>query len=173
MKLAFALVLATAGELHAEPDAIELTWLVAPDLPAKPNQLPATPVSLVVTIGGVDRVVKLAPQVGQLRPYYQPVCAGRSKLPSAETPLGHGEVARITFDEGGFGGYIVRRADNDTLEVIAWSLGDGACDDHGKPVACPRKDSVVTKISAPAAATVHEHLVRIDDHGNHHPFACT
>jgi|HubBroStandDraft_6_1064221.scaffolds.fasta_scaffold38220_3 hypothetical protein len=178
MKLALAfVVVATSTALADVPwsdtpawpaatDHAVLTWRVYPDLPAKENELTKTPVDLVVAIGAVERVVKLAPQIGQMPAMYQHACAG------SMLPLRRGELAQLTFEEGGFGGFIARRAD-DVLEIVEWNQEDGACDDHGKPVACPRKDKLVARLHVPASVKLGEVIELVDAKGARHPFACS
>ena len=178
MRLAIALVVGLAAGAHADTPWIDtppwpahadhavLTWRVYPDLTAKPNEIPAAPVELVVSIGTVQRIVKLAPQIGQMPAMYQHACK------DSVLPLRRGEVAQITFEEGGFGGGVVRRA-GDALEVIEWNQDDGACDDHGKAVACPRKDKLVARLHVPAGVKLEEHLELVDAKGARHPFACS
>jgi hypothetical protein len=119
-----------------------------------------------VAIGSVERVVKLSPQIGQMPAIYQHACAG------SMLPLRRGELAQLTFEEGGFGGFIARRA-GDALEIVAWEQEDGACDDHGKPVACPRRDKLVAHLHVPAGATLGEVIELVDAKGARHPFPCS
>jgi len=155
----------------AHATRMELTWLVHPELPAQPNQLPRAPVELVVSIGDIARTVALAPQVGALRARYQPRCA--TPREPAAFPLLSGELAKITFDAAGYGGFLVRRAGDDAVAVLGWELEDGACaGKHGEPAPCPRRDKLVMKLHVPAGVTIEERLVRVDARGARRAFAC-
>jgi hypothetical protein len=144
----------------ANAKAIELTWLVSPAVDAK------SPLELVVAIGAVERHVKLAPELGQLVPMYQSVC-GYTTFTAKR-----GELAQINFEEGGFGGDLVRRAGSDALEIVEWSQEDGGCEVHGQITACPRKDKLVARMHVPVGFTVREHVLELDVRGKRTALAC-
>lgn len=146
--------------------AAELTWLVSPAVAAGSNEMPNQPVELVVAIAGVERRVTLRPTYGQMVPTYQSICGNKAFAPN------RGELSQINFEEGGFGGFLVRRAGDDALEVVEWTQEDGACIVHGKMTACPRKDKVVASMHVPAGVTVREHVFELDAHGKRTPFSC-
>jgi hypothetical protein len=123
------------------------------------------PVELVVAIGGVQRSVKLAPQLGQLPAMYQHACGAHT------FPLRRGELAQIAFEEGGFGGFVAR-VDGTALEIFEWNQSDGACDSHGQQVACPRHDKLAARMHVPAGVKLVEHLEVVDGKGARHPFGC-
>jgi len=53
----------------------ELVWVVSPPLvTADPNALPNQPIALEVTLGTVTRTITLAPELGSMKPYNQPMC---------------------------------------------------------------------------------------------------
>lgn len=150
-------------------DTVHLTWVVSPAIvphPKWPDTLLA-PVELEVSIGNVTRRVKLEPQQGSLFPYNQPVCQ------TTAYPLEPGEVAKITFYEGGAGGYFVRRTAQGELEVGSWSWTDGACaGPAGDPVACPRGETIVTRIQVLASITVQEAIVTASATGGRTALEC-
>ncbi|HEX4455905.1 MAG TPA: hypothetical protein VH143_33825 [Kofleriaceae bacterium] len=150
----------------AKASAAELTWLVSSVVVVGSDDMPRQAVELVVAIGGVERHVKLHSQFGQMVPSYQSVCGG------AAFPLKHGELAQINFEEGGFGGFVVRRAADDVLEVVEWTQEDGACEVHGKTTACPRNDKLVATMHVPAGVNARERLFDVDAHGKRTAFAC-
>src|SRR5664279_4881727 len=81
----------------------ELVWVVSPPIvTADPNAMPNQPVALEVTLGTVTRTIKLAPEFGSMKQYNQPMCKQADRVDAY--PLEHGEVAKLTFYEGGAGG---------------------------------------------------------------------
>jgi len=148
---------------------VTLTWLVYPtprtDEPSK------TPLELVVTIGDQPpRTLKLKPQLGDLKPYNQPLCT--NEQPFIQYPFERGEVAKTAFYEGGAGGYLVRRS-GDTLVIAEWEQSDGACDGkHHELVACPRTTKIATRIAIPKGSKIREQLFEIDRKGARHAFEC-
>ncbi|HUJ62286.1 MAG TPA: hypothetical protein VLX92_27455 [Kofleriaceae bacterium] len=160
-----------AGVAAADP--LDVEWRVYP-MP-DPSSIDGSkqPVELVATVGAATQRVKLPAQLGQLPPRYQTACRG--KLPRGEdvvSPLRAGELAAIAFEEGGTGGYLLRRS-GDRLAVIAWSQDDGACPGRrDEPVACPRHDRVVTELRVPAFASIREHIALVDAKGGRRAFAC-
>ena len=89
-------------------------------------------------------------------------------------PLEKGELAKITFYEGGAGGYFLRRAGN-FLTIFEWSQTDGACPGaNDELVACPRSVEQVGKIrvKAKVGATIVEEILMVDDKGVRSPFDC-
>jgi hypothetical protein len=178
MAMRLALLLVMVGTIaNAEPwsdtpawpkaKTGELVWVVSPPIvTADPNAMPNQPVALEVTLGTVTRTIKLAPEFGSMKPYNQPMCKGDAY------PFARGEVAKLTFYEGGAGGYVIARS-GDELSVIRWSLEDGACEDkHHQPVGCPRKDKRVARLHVPADVKLHEQILEVDDKGARHPFDC-
>ena len=171
-----ALLLVLVGTAHGEPWSDkpawpkatkgEVVWVLSPLLKAGENEYPKQPVALEITLGKVTRTITLAPDFGALHPYHQSVC------PDDALALGRGEIAKLTFEEGGFGGYVVARS-GDELSVIHWTQEDGACEDkHHDPTACPRKDKRVVRLHVPANIVLHEQIVEVDDHGARKPFDC-
>ena len=150
-------------------DTVHLTWAVWPATvphPKWPDTVLA-PVELEISIGNVTRRVKLEPQRGSLFPHNQTVCQ------TTAYPLDPGEVAKITFYEGGAGGYFVRRRQPDQLEIGSWTLSDGACPDaKGDPVGCPRGEATVSTIQVPASITVQEAIVQVSGSGGRTSFEC-
>jgi hypothetical protein len=150
----------------AKAAAVDVTWLVSPIPPgATTPETTKAPLAVELRIGRVTRTIRLAPQLGALAPGNQAVCKTEAY------PLGRHEVAKITFYEGGAGGYLVRRAGG-VLSVVAWSLEDGACSDkHGAPGPCPQHEQVAVRLHAPDVP-IHEHIVELDAAGARHAFAC-
>jgi len=173
MKLGVALVALVTGVAVADPawtdapewpatgGAASLTWRVYPADPSSAK----SPVDVVVSIGGVKRTIKLAPQLGQMPAMYEHACG------STAFPLKRGEVAQLTFEEGGFGGFVTR-VDDTALEIVEWNLSDGACDVHGQPAPCPRHDKLAARMHVPAGTKLVEHVQLVDEHGAPHPFKC-
>lgn len=161
MKAVLVTLLAVHATAAAKPRTVELTWRVYPP------QHDKAPVELVATIAGKTRTLTLAPQFGALYPINQPICAHVQH--TTQYPLARDELAKITFYEGGAGGYFVRR----NGDVVAWDQGDGACiGKHHQLVACPRKVKTVAKLALPANARVHERVIEVDAKGVPRPFDC-
>jgi hypothetical protein len=153
-------------------DRIELTWLVYPIPP--PADTPAntrSPLALEITIGGVTRVQTFPPQLGELSPLNLPLCASAVNL--VAYPLARDEVAKITFYEGGAGGFVVKRAGGDVLAVFGWEQSDGACEAKGHVTTCPRRDKLVTKLHVPPGLEIRERIFELDAKGARHAFDCT
>jgi hypothetical protein len=154
----------------AGPDDIGLTWVVyPPSVPMKRDpQILQQPVTLEITAGGATKATKLAPQFGGLQPYNQSACKGDAY------PLAKGELAKLTFYEGGAGGYIVRRK-GDALVVYSWAQTDGLCGTVEKPEECPRNEKQVASVAAQAksGAKIVERIVEVDDKGARKPFDCS
>ena len=153
-----------------DPNLIQLTWHVyPPSAPAngeEPSMLQR--VWLEVDAGGVTRAWQLPSELGSLQPYNQVVCG------TSGYPLEKGELAKITFYEGGAGGFFVKRA-GDVLTVFEWSQTDGACEGpNGDLVACPRSVNEVARIpvTAKRGAKVLEEIVEVDDRGDGRPIDC-
>jgi hypothetical protein len=145
----------------ADGKELELAWLVSTELvPDKryPDWQDA-PLDLVATIGGVSRHAVLAPQFGGLKPLNQSACGGNAY------PLEKTEVAKITFYEGGAGGYFVRRKGADVLEVGTWDQGDGLGD--------PRHETSVLRMHVPAKLKIHQAIFEVDAKGTRTPFDCS
>lgn len=152
-------------------DRIELTWLVYPiPPPADTPENTRAPLALEITIGGVTRVQKFPPQLGALKPLNLPLCEGAVNL--VAYPFERGEVAKITFYEGGAGGFLVKRAASDVLSVIGWEQSDGACEVKGQIAVCPRHDKLVTKLHVPKGLEIRERIFEVDTKGTRHPFDC-
>ncbi len=152
---------------------IVITWVVSPPAgPAKDSELPKQPVTLVITAGGgqILEETKLAPEVGALYPYNQAWC----HTEPSQYPLAKGELAKITFYEGGAGGYVIRRK-GDSLVVYSWNQTDGLCGDVDKPVECPKNEKKVATIVVKAKpdAKVVEQILEVDDKGVRQPFDCS
>jgi hypothetical protein len=168
MRLAPFILVWLAATAHART-TFTLTWLVHPDLPVKHPEVdyPLTPVDLVA---GTERIA-LKPQLGALKAINQSACAGKVSI--EQYPLDKGEVAKITFYEGGAGGYFVRRVAPLQLALYSWELGDGACPDaKGEPGACPRKEKKLRTIAVPAGAAIVQKLMMVDAKGKQTPYAC-
>ena len=142
--------------------AASLTWRV---YPADPTSIKA-PMEVVVAIGGVQRTVKLAPQLGQMPAIYEHMCG------ETAFPLKRGEVAQITFEEGGFGGFVAR-VDGTELEIVEWNESDGLCGSVNKPVPCPRHDTLAARMHVPDGVKLVEHIELVDAHGARRPFSCS
>lgn len=147
-------------------ETVEIAWLVHP-VPedATTPETTLAPVDVEITVGSVTRKIKLAPRFGGLYPYNQAVCKTTSY------PLLKSEVAKITFYEGGAGGYFVRRA-RDVLAIIYWNESEVCNDKHGNLIECPRSERVVFQLHVPAHAKIRESLVEVDNAGARHPLAC-
>ncbi|HEX7700918.1 MAG TPA: hypothetical protein VF403_09355, partial [Kofleriaceae bacterium] len=84
----------------------ELVWVVSPPLvTADPNAMPNQPIALEVTLGTVTRTITLAPEFGSMKPYNQPMCKKADRVDAYA--LARGEIAKLTFYEGGAGGYVI------------------------------------------------------------------
>ena len=151
-------------------DTVKVTWVVRePSVPHQTYQdMLLRPVALEITIGESLGRLELKPQMGSLFPYHQSVCK------TTTFPLGPDEVAKITFEEGGAGGYVIRRKPADTLEVLAWSQSDGACIDEksGDMIACAVTYESVKKLPIPAGAKIVEALLEVDPTGTRRPIRC-
>ena len=148
---------------------IGITWVVyPPSVPLRGDpQFLQQPVIIEVADGGKTTAKKLAPQFGALQPYNQSACKGDAY------PLQKREVAKLTFYEGGAGGFLVRREAN-ALVVYTWAQTDGLCGSVDKPVECPRNVKEVTSVAVTAkpGAKVVESIVEIDEKGVRKPFDC-
>jgi hypothetical protein len=167
----------TTGWLDTPPwpangKELEIAWLVGTDLvPRKSDpELLESPLSVVMTIGGVSRQAYLKQQFGSLKPYNQPACANKDD--PASYPLPKGALAQITFFEGGAGGYYVKRKAPDVIEILTWEQEDGLCDVNGKPTMCPRREAAAVRMHVPAKLAVHEVIFNVDASGNRTPFDC-
>jgi hypothetical protein len=181
MVVRLAVLCVLVGTAHAEPwsdkpawpkaKTGELVWVISPVIKTDDvNAMPNRPVTLEVTLGGVTRAIKLAPDFGALHPLDEPMCANGDQV--IAYPLAHGEIAKLTFYEGGAGGYVVKRS-GDELSVIHWTLADYACEDkHHHTIACPNHDKRVARFHVPANVKLHEQIVEVDDHGERQPFDC-
>ena len=118
----------------------------------------------------MTRVQKFSPQLGALKPLNLPLCEGVVNL--VAYPLERGEVAKITFYEGGAGGFLVKRAASDVLSVIGWEQSDGACEVKGQVTMCPRHDKLVTKLHVPKGLEIRERIFELDAKGTRHAFDC-
>jgi hypothetical protein len=151
-------------------DVVKLTWVVRePSIPHDTYQdMLLRPVALEIRIGESLGSLELKPQLGSLFPFHQSVCK------TTTFPLGPHEVARITFEEGGAGGYVVRRKPENTLDVLAWSQSDGACIDErtGDMIACAVTYETVKKLPIRRDATIEEALVEVDASGTRKSIVC-
>jgi hypothetical protein len=148
-----------------------LTWVVHPDVPAShtdsPPDYPRTPLELIA--GSAH--IALKSEFGALAAINQSVCD--SATFSSQYPLEKNDVAKITFYEGGAGGYVVRRASPKSLVLYAWSQDDGACiNAKHEPTSCPPKETKVETISVPTGAKIVQRLVLLDATGTQTPFVC-
>lgn len=153
---------------------IQLTWVVFPaSVPMKRDpQMLMSPVKLEVSYrGGSTQTTDLPPQFGGLSALNQAACG------SPAYPLEHNEVAKLTFYEGGAGGFVVRRHTRDSLTVYEWSQSDGACmDAKGNFSDCPVHQTRAATANVPAAAPrwakFREQIVEVDAQGARRPFDC-
>jgi hypothetical protein len=174
-----ALVLVVAGVAHAEPewgkgDTVELTWVVGPDTknPVDPYGdgfgLPLRPVVLEARLGGVTRRVELKAETGNLFSYNQIMCR------TGAYTLTRGELAKLTFYEGGASGYLVKRPQPGALEIHSWWMSDGACEDPKTHQlgACPGEDKVRATLAVPASAKITGGAIVLLEHGKRVPLVC-
>lgn len=149
---------------------MKLTWVVGrPTIPHPTYEgVMLQPLTLEIGTEAGVRKVELKPQMGSLFPFNQSVCS------STAYPLAAGELAKITFYEGGAGGYVVRRGEGGGLELVAWSQTDGACADErtGDPITCPPMYERVQTIEAADNARVEETIVEVDATGTRAPMSC-
>ena len=152
------------------PDEVTLTWVVyPPSVPTKHDpQILQQPVDLEVTAGGETKTSKLAPQFGGLMPYNQSACKGDAY------PLARGELAKLTFYEGGAGGFYVKWKAG-ALFIYSWAQTDGLCGTVEKPEECPRNEKQVASmgVKATTKAKIVERIVEVDDKGVRKPFDCS
>jgi hypothetical protein len=147
-------------------DTLDATWLIYP-IPAgahDPETIRA-PMQLVLAIAGVERVVDFPPQLGALKPSMLQAC-------SSDRVLAPRELAKITFEEGGFGGGLVRRMGPDSVEVVAWDVSDAPCGRRDHPVPCPQHQVPLARLHTPAKAKLHELAFSVDEAGQRHPVGC-
>ena len=181
-----ALVAALAGAAAAAPwsdtpawpktgDSIELMWVIGADQknPKDPYGdgfgLPLRPVELVARMGGVTRRITLEPETGNLNSYNQIICH------TGAYPLVKGELAKLTFYEGGASGYLVKRgATADVLEIHWWAQTDGACESPTTHQlgACPVEDELRGQLHIPAKAKLTGGSIFFEDHGKQVPVVC-
>ena len=155
-------------EWPADGGVLQLTWLVSPVVAKNPDDYPLAPLTLTATIGGVTRRFKLKPQMGSFKPYNQAVCE------TTAYPRKRDEVAKITFYEGGAGGYFVRRAGADGLAIVSWDQSDGACEGkHGEMQECPRRMKPAGQFHIPEGTKIRERIIELDAKGGRHAFTCT
>jgi hypothetical protein len=178
MRIVVVLVLLSSGIGVAAPrwldtpawptgSVLHLTWLVGEDPKPRDGELPRQPIELLATIGKTTRSITLPAQQGGLHAINQSACRGSAY------PLERSEVAKITFYEGGAGGFFVRRAAKNALEVIEWNQTDGACESaSGELVACPRSERVRAQFHVPAGVKIDESIELVDAKGNRTVFDC-
>lgn len=147
---------------------ILLLWDVGEVRKSKdPNALPLRPVDVVLQLGDVTRRIKVPAEYGGLSPYNQVICK------TSAYPLGGNEVAKLTFYEGGAGGYAVERPADDVLEIYHWAQTDGACQNaKGEMVACPRSHDLVAKLHIPKGVVVGGGAIFTTDGGKQSKLAC-
>ncbi len=81
-------------------------------------------VALRVTQGSASKTYKLQRMMGSVDPMNQPFCRGTD----AQYPLEKGEVAKITFYEGGARGYYAKRSGSGaSLQIYSFAMTDGLC----------------------------------------------
>jgi hypothetical protein len=150
--------------------AFEVTWIVRPVVPdpKDPEGMPLHPLTLVA---GGERI-ELEPQMGGLLPYNQSTCAGASQI--EQYPLRDNEVAKITFYEGGAGGYLIKRTPAG-LALIAWGQSDGACENPKTKELdeCPRSEREVRVFRTGPTVEVNQRLLIVDKTGKESPIDCT
>jgi hypothetical protein len=163
--LIVACLVGTAAAAPA-PVRVDLTWVVHPPPKTSKDDYPKQPLDLVIKVGTTTKTIKLAPQMGSLKPYNQALCK------TGAYPYEVGEVAKITFYEGGAGGYFIRRA-KPGFELVDWGQTDGACDDgKGGMTVCPRSEKFVQRLDLPEDGKFVESIVEIDDAGKRHTLSC-
>ena len=109
-----------------------------------------------------------------MNPYNESVCEDPNTGRQIAYPLARGEVAKITFYEGGAGGFLVRRSGDNALVVIEWELGDGACTDRkGNMVPCAQSEQRVVSFHVPPGVKIHQRILQVDPEGVAHAFGCT
>jgi hypothetical protein len=170
-----AVVADVDDETYGDPGDIVIEWLVLePSVPLdRDPQILQQPVKLgIFVVGPVTpapgfRPLELPPQFGALQPYNQSACKGDAY------PLKKGELAKLTFYEGGAGGFFVKRK-GDTFGVYSWAQTDGLCGDVDKPVECPRNEKQVASVTLKAKpdAKVHETIYELEK-GVRKPFDCS
>lgn len=150
------------------PATLELVWVVSAPIPNPKDPQNGYPLLPLTLIAGTERIV-LKPQLGGLKPYNQSVCATTDGSPYH---LEGTEVAKITFKEGGAGGYLVRRGQRG-FELVAWEDG-GLCEDKKtrQLTKCGAGKKLVRMIAAPANAKVIEKLMVADKAGKQTAFDC-
>jgi hypothetical protein len=161
------LVLALVGTAAADPapPRVELTWVIHPSK-AKGDEYPKQPLDLEIKVAGKTKTIKLAPQMGALTPYNQALCK------TGAYPYEPGEIAKITFYEGGAGGYFIRYT-KPGYELVDWGQTDGACPDgKGGVTVCPRSEKFVQTLDLPADGKFVESIVEIDGAGKRHTLSC-
>jgi hypothetical protein len=158
------------GGIGPRPHGIGITWIVyPPSVPMRRDpEILQQPVTLEIMTEGTVHTKKLEPQFGALQPYNQSACAGDAY------PLQKDELAKLTFYEGGAGGFIVKRV-GDMLVVYSWAQTDGLCGTVDKPVECPRNLKRIANVVEyrRAAMGVDERIVEVDDKGVRKPFDCS
>ncbi len=117
--------------------------------------------------------LKLEPQMGALQPVRQSVCHV-DKERGYPDPLGPDEVAKISFFEGGSGGYLVRRVGN-RFALLEWSQTDGACNDPKTNdfIPCPIHEKPARTLALPADAEIVQRVILRDATGEETPLDCS
>lgn len=174
MKSLVAIVVAT-GIASAQPkpgSTVELTWVVSPAIPNPKHPKDGPPLHPLTLMVGTQRIV-LKPQLGALYAHHQSVCATVAKA-AGYGQLGPDEVAKITFAEGGEGGYLVRKT-KAGFELVAWEQAHALCKDPrtGRLDGCPPTRKLVRRLNLPPNAKLVEKLVHADRVGKRTPFDCT
>lgn len=146
-----------------EGKRLEITWLVGPpDASGRERR-----VDLRIVVQGAEHRIALGTEQGALLPENETVCAG------PQYPRGPDEVAKITFYEGGAGGFTVRRRADGALDVVRWSQDDGACpDDAGEVQACPVEEHTIATVPLPQGRRVAESIRLLDARGREGAFDC-
>lgn len=161
--------------LHDEPlwpstgpkPRLILTWVAYPFREGSDDGRTPTRrhVELVARIGSVARRIPLGDVRGGLF-YQQHMC---EKGPSYK-----GLVASVSFQEGGWMGFDVKRAPADTMTVTSTYDVCGMCEDaNGKAVECPKTpEPVVAVFHVPADARIEERIIEVEGSGKERLFEC-
>jgi hypothetical protein len=158
------------GGIGPRPHGISIRWFVyPPSVPLRRDpEILQRPVTLEIRTLGAVRTKKLAPQFGALQASNQSACDGDAY------PLQEGELAKLTFYEGGAGGYVVKRT-GDVLDVYSWAQSDGLCGTVDKPEECPRNLKKIANVVEykQASMGVDERIVEVDEKGARKTFDCS
>jgi len=116
-------------------------------------------VGVTVTLGTVTRTVTLAPEFGSMKPYNQPMCKKADRVDAYA--LARGEIAKLTFYEGGAGGYVIKDIRGVDLVAAVRTVGSGRSllDNRAAAALMSQFRANVDGRAASAGLTEHEHLL--------------